>query len=54
MSRISRVVVVGCPHHITQRGNNRQRVFFDEQDHITYLNLLTRYARKYHIDVWAY
>ena len=28
MPRIARAVAVGCPHHITQRGNNRQRVFF--------------------------
>jgi putative transposase len=54
MSRTSREVVVGCPHHITQRGNNRQQSFFDEQDHITYLNLLFRYTQKYDVEVWAY
>ena len=27
MARIARVVVPGLPHHITQRGNNRQEVF---------------------------
>jgi len=26
MPRQSRVVAVGVPHHITQRGNNRQDV----------------------------
>ena len=26
--RIARVVAVGAPHHVTQRGNNRQQVFF--------------------------
>ena len=32
MARTKRVVAVGCPHHITQRGNYRQDLFFSEQD----------------------
>jgi putative transposase len=28
MARIARVVVPGVPHHITQRGNRREPVFF--------------------------
>ena len=28
MARIARFVVPGLPHHVTQRGNRRQRVFF--------------------------
>ena len=28
MARIARVVVPGYPHHVTQRGNRRQAVFF--------------------------
>jgi len=27
MPRIARVVAVGYPHHITQRGNYRQKIF---------------------------
>ena len=30
MPRNSRVVAIGYPHHITQRGNNREPVFFDD------------------------
>ena len=30
MARIARVVVPEFPHHIIQRGNRRQRVFFNE------------------------
>ena len=30
MSRIARVVVSEFPHHIIQRGNRRQKVFFNE------------------------
>ncbi|HQL55224.1 MAG TPA: transposase [Phycisphaerae bacterium] len=40
MPRIARIVVPGCPHHITQRGNNRQDVFFVDDDRRTYLDLL--------------
>lgn len=28
MARIARVIVPGYPHHITQRGNRRQKTFF--------------------------
>ncbi len=30
MARIARVVVPGLPHHVTQRGNGRQKVFFSD------------------------
>jgi REP element-mobilizing transposase RayT len=30
MPRNSRVVAIGYPHHITQLGNNREPVFFDD------------------------
>ena len=54
MPRHSRVVAVGYPHHLTQRGNNREPVFFDDEDRFTYLNLLEHYARKYRLAIWAY
>ena len=34
MPRISRVVAVGHPHHVTQRGNYRQTVFETDQDYL--------------------
>jgi putative transposase len=54
MPRKARAVAVGYPHHITQRGNNRAPVFFDDQDRLTYLSLLERYSKKYLVNVWAY
>ena len=54
MPRIARIIAAGYPHHITQRGNNRATVFFDDEDRQTYLNLLSRYANRYHISIWAY
>ncbi len=54
MPRIARVVIPGCPHHVTQRGNHRQRVFFADTDHETYLDLLRKYFMKYQLDLIGY
>lgn len=54
MPRIARIIAPGYPHHITQRGNNRATVFFDEEDRQTYLCLLLKYTRKYEVAIWAY
>ncbi len=37
MPREARVVVPAFPHHITLRGNNRQDVFFADDDRLFYL-----------------
>ncbi len=44
MARIRRVMAVGCPHRITQLGNSRQDLFFDDDARQTYLPLLARHA----------
>ena len=54
MPRIARVIAPGHPHHITQRGNNRATVFFDDEDRQTYLKLLAGYAQKHGMQIWAY
>lgn len=54
MSRLPRVVVPGYPHHIVQRGNRRQIVFFQEQDRMFYLRLLRKYGSEAGIDFWSY
>ncbi len=54
MPRIARIIAPGYPHHITQRGNNRSAVFFDDEDRQTYLNLLAGYAQKYGLQIWAW
>lgn len=40
MPRHSRLVIPEVPLHITQRGNNRLRCFFDDTDFQVYLNYL--------------
>src|SRR5439155_1006076 len=46
MPRIARVFAVGLPHHVTQRGNNRQRIFDSDEDRLVYLKLLREYAER--------
>ena len=41
MARMARTVVPDKPHHITQRGNNRQDVFFVDDDRRVYWPLGT-------------
>jgi len=54
MARLARVVIPGIPHHITQRGNRRQQVFFQEDDYDAYLELMAEWCRKSGVEVWAY
>ena len=54
MSRLARIVVPGAPHHVTQRGNRRQPVFFEDGDYRHYLALLGAAAKKAGTQVWAY
>jgi putative transposase len=54
MSRIARLVVPGLPHHVTQRGNGRGRVFFDDDDYALYLALLAESCRAAGVACWAF
>ena len=54
MARLARVVVPGLPHHLTQRGNRRQPVFFGEDDYLAYRELLARWCAERGVEVWAY
>jgi putative transposase len=54
MPRIARAIAVGCAHHITQHGNNRQDVFFVDEDRRVYLELLQEQAGKYGLEILAY
>lgn len=54
MARIARVIIPDCPHHVIQRGNRRQRVFFCDSDRELYLRLLKRHGAKTGISFLAY
>lgn len=54
VARIARAVLVGVPHHVTQRGNGRRPVFFTDHDRQIYLDALFDYAVRYSVRVWGY
>ena len=54
MPRLVRTVAVGCAPHVTQRGNNRQDVFFVDDDRGIYLELLAEQADKYCLEIVGY
>ena len=54
MPRIGRIVAVGLPQHITQRGNYRQDVFVDDNDRIRYLSWVQEYSQKFSLSILAY
>lgn len=54
MPRIARAVAQGYPHHIIQRGNNREDVFFDDDDRRQYLSFLKRYTERWNSSVMVY
>ena len=54
MPRIARTVFSNVPHHVTQRGNRREDVFFKEADRLAYLEWLAQYCKKWQVEVLAY
>lgn len=54
MARLRRVVAVGLPHHIVQRGNRRQEVFFNEEDRRKYLDYIKISSEKYGVNIWCW
>jgi len=53
MSRLGRIVAAGFPHHVTQRGNRRQTIFFEPADYALYRDLLAERCRKAFVGVSA-
>lgn len=45
-ARLPRIVLPGIPHHVTQRGNRREQVFFEDGDYELYLDLLSDAAAR--------
>ena len=54
MPRMARVVAAGVPHHITQRGNNRQITFVADRDRRLYLDLILEECQRCGIRVLGY
>lgn len=54
MARLARLTVPGYPHHIIQRGNNRQAIFASPDDYRELLALVDEHAGKCSVAVHAY
>ena len=54
MPRIARAIATGFPHHVIQRGNNKEKVFVDKKDREQYLSLLKEYTDKWDSPILAY
>jgi putative transposase len=54
MPRNARCVEPGLAYHVTQRGTNRERVFFTIADYKLYLELLRAELANAHVEVLAY
>ncbi|HYL74936.1 MAG TPA: transposase [Bryobacteraceae bacterium] len=51
---MARAVLVGTPHHLTQRGLDQRQVFFDDSDHQVYLSLVRINAKRFGADLLGY
>ncbi|NOZ20487.1 MAG: transposase [Planctomycetes bacterium] len=49
-----RVSFAGGVFHVTTRGNNREKIFLDEDDFRRYKTLLRRYRNKFHFKLYSY
>jgi putative transposase len=54
MARLPRLTVPGYPHHIIQRGNNRQAIFSTTVDYELLLSLVDEHARKQQVAIHGY
>ncbi|MBV9431855.1 MAG: transposase [Hyphomicrobiales bacterium] len=54
MARTARIVVPTLPHHVTQRGNRRQPIFFNDGDYAVYRDLLAERCERSGVACWAY
>lgn len=54
MARLPRIAVPGFPHHVLQRGNNRQPIFLSAADRRVMLGLLDAYATRFEVAMHAY
>lgn len=54
MPRRARMYLPGCTYHIVQRGNNRQACFLEEENHRTYLQLMSEVMPRYGVSLHAY
>ena len=54
MARKARVEFEGALYHVIVRGNQRQKIFRDERDRLSYLQRIEHYRKRYGFALYAY
>mgnify|MGYP002142458603 FL=1 len=54
MARLPRLTVAGYPHHVIQRGNDRQSIVRDDRDRQRLLDLWAEHARTFKVAIHAW
>lgn len=54
MPRQARIILRQTPHHVVQRGHNRQAVFIEDADYRYYINTLREWKEELKIKVYGY
>ncbi len=54
MARLARIIIPGLPHHVTQRGNRREQVFFCDADYEAYIGYLSEAIKRAGSEIWAW
>src|SRR4030042_2552139 len=54
---MARPLRMDCPdafYHVLSRGNERREIFWDEEDHLRFLNTLSKMVERFKLEVHAY
>lgn len=54
MPRPKRICIPGLPHHVVQRGNNKNPTFYHGDDYTAYLEFLNEAVTQHEVSVHAY
>lgn len=54
MARLSRLVVPGYPHHVTQRGVRSMNIFHTEEDRLAYLDFMAKEGKRFGVSFLAW
>ena len=54
MTRALRIEFEGALYHVLSRGNERKRIFFDDEGRQSFLKVLEEYAKRFDIEVYVY
>ena len=54
MTRQWRIEFEGAYYHILSRGNERRNIFHDNDDRISFLEILGKMSERFEVEVYAY